>query len=283
MNKERYKTFNDFLLLASFALPTVGFLMTPKLNPFNNNNITIIGRFIVFLIYIIPTIVFILAIIELKKSNYNKSTFNISDFKGIKPEYIRIIFSFSVGVYFLLKGLYYLGIPILLISFDLLIITILNIRYCNKLIYSPWDNENRVSLEKLSKYNKSKGNASAWTEAIILAFPVVIVTSFPLLYFNVIGFNLITVCVYTLSLLAYFITTDAYKQTLDNKYNDFVEYRGKCVGYNSPGKGTVCVHIFEVFNTEDKRVTISSSKPIFKKGQVITLIIGMRSEKVINY
>lgn len=282
MNKKLYKDFNSLLLLASLIFPIVAFFLVPSANSFVGN-ISIIGKIVVFLIYIIPTIVFILAIREFKKSDYKKSEFKISDFKSIKLEYVRAIFSFVIGIYFLLNSLYYIGIPIILISIEMLFITILNIRYCNKLIFSPWDNENRVSLETLSKYNKLKGLGNRITEAVILGIGIIPLTSILLNYFNLLGFNLIAFCSYAVSFFIYFMTTDAYKQILDNKFNDFVEYRGRCIKFEQSGKGAGGAHTFEVLNTDSKFVYIGSSKRIFRNGQVITLIIGMRSGQVINY
>lgn len=285
LKNKKYITLSEYIYLISFILPFIAFIIIPSPNALDNN-LSFIEKIIVFIIYMIPTMLFFFCISEIKKNNKVKKRINMYILKKHCIEFLLFFLNGIVGIYLIKENFLYIGIPILLIALELIFIRYFNFTYYYKEIYNNElkDNKyNRLDIEELKKYNKWDGFLSSIMTGFCVFIPILVLMGMPLSYFNILGFNIITTIVYLILYVIIFILIAPGPQILDCKLNSFVRCQGTCIGYGQSGKGVGGYHTVKLSENNNQEITFSSERPIFRNGENVLLIIGVHSKQVIGF
>ena len=282
MNLKIYKTLNDIMKICSFILAIISVQIISNIH-FQQSDLPIVNKLIIFTIYMVPTILFILSILEFKKSNCIIKHPNIYDFKNIRVEYILFLFIGSIAIYILVNKYYFLGIYILLLAIEIIYMGFLNSAYLYKILVNPWDIAHRVRIEELGKYKKWRGFLYESLFSSITSLFIIIPIISLLVNWDLFGFNIITIGVVVVSFILYALNDRSFKQILDVKFNSFVKYEAKCIKRECSGKGTGGYYIVKVKDAYNIELSISFKDINLKEGQTINIIIGEKSHKIIDY
>lgn len=281
-----YMTLRQLIYITSFLLPNIAFLIIPSPYAFNDD-LSFIDKTIIFSIYMIPTILFLFCIKEIKirKKNIIKRKFNINIVKEEFLIIILILYSIIIGIYLSKNQFFYISVPIILIAIELIFIKIFNFFYLYDDLYYLWKYKKvkRLSENELKSYNKWEGFSTSLITIILYFIFILIPVSAPLIYFNILNFNLITVVTFIIVCSIFFISQEPFQQILDCKFNSFIKCQGVCVNYGQSGKGVGGYHTIKILEGYNKEITFSSKSCIFRTGEKVMIIIGVHSNKVIGF
>ena len=150
------------------------------------------------------------------------------------------LLSIIEGVYLLLNGFWYVGIPTIFMSIELIFCIILDFKINREkqLKLDIMFQEQRISLKELEKYDKWKGFYSSIFATLIVSILIMIPLLYPLLYLNLVPNMIYPYLIFCILFIYIFIDRMPYPQILDCKNNSFIKAKGICIGYEQPGKGT---------------------------------------------
>ena len=126
---EKKLSIKDSIYIFNFLLPNIAFLIIPSSNSIIPS-LTLIGKALVFILYLVPTFLFIGYIIKNKISfnEFRISNFKFKDLKGVRSNCMFFFLSIIEGVYLLLNGFWYVGIPTIFMSIELIFCIILDFK-----------------------------------------------------------------------------------------------------------------------------------------------------------
>ena len=281
---EEKLSIKDGIYIFNFLLPNIAFIIIPSPNSIIPS-LTLIGKGLVFLLYLIPTFLFI-RYIKKNKISFNEfkiSNFKFKDLKGVRLNCMLFLLSIIEGVYLSFNGFWYVGIPTILMSIELIPCIILDLRKKNEelLILNTLLQEYPISIEELERYDKWKGSYTGiiWTfiESIIIIEPLFL----PQIYFNLMPDTIYPYLIYCILYIYLFIDGIYYPRMLDCKNNSFIKAKGICISHEGVGKGVGWSYVVKIVGA-DMTVSVNTEKRIFTNRQVVTVIFGLHSKQVIR-
>ena len=198
----------------------------------------------------IPTILFFFCLREIKKIKRKiiKRKININILREEYFTSILVIYSIIIGMYLFKKQFFYISIPIMIIASEVFFIGIFNFSYSyNNLRYLWKHKEVKIIGEnELKRYNKWEGFISSLITTILYFTFILVPLSAPLIYFNILNFNIITSMLFIIACSIFFISQEPFQQILDCKFNSFIKCQGTCINYGQSGRGTGGYHTIKI-------------------------------------
>lgn len=285
---EENLSIKDSIYLFNFILPNIAFLIIPSPNSIIPS-LTLIGKGLVFLLYLIPTFLFIRYIKknEISFNNFKISGFKFKELKEVRSSFIVSLFSIVVGIYLLFNEFWYVGIPIIFMAIELIFCIILDFKiYIEKQLNLDIIFENQqISLEELDKYDKWKGFKDSIIGTLAQSICIITLLFLPKTYFNLRFDTTYRYLIYCVIFIYLFIDGIPFAQILDCKNNSFIKAKGVCIRYEKPRKGREARagrHIVKIVGT-DMTLPLKTDEEIYENKQVVTVIFGFNSKQVIGF
>lgn len=282
---EEKSLIKSFIYIFNFLLPNIAFIIIPSPNSIIPS-LTLMGKGLIFLLYLIPTFLFIGYI---KKNKISFNEFKISDFKfkalkKVRSSFIVFLFSIVVGIYLLSNEFWYVGLPIIFMAIELIICIILDFKvYIEKqLNLDIMFEKQQISLEELDKYDKWKGFKDSIIGTLAQSICIITLLFLPKTYFNLRFDTTYRYLIYCVIFIYIFIDGIPFEQILDCKNNSFIKAKGICSGYERPTKGRVGHHIVKIVGL-DMTLSLDTGEEVYENEQVVTVIFGLHSEQVIGF
>lgn len=257
--------------------------------PSKENNL-FIGDIIFSLIYMIPTLFFVITLVNIKAKSLN---YNLKNLKKCKLKILLMILGITLAIYISVINLWnlFFSIPIIITSIELVLVRYIEICSDKDFITSEWYArsklafknghiilKNRVSSEELEKCKNFKldGIFYDFIEALFVSFWFTGFILIPLNYFH-----LMTPKIVAIVYIFFFLKANFIWHIIDCKFNLFIEMTGICTKFSPRHRGLGGTYKIVDFN--NKNITsVVVDRRIYIKGDKVTVVYGALSGEAIR-
>lgn len=244
------------------------------------------------LIYMIPTIFFIITLVNIKATTLD---YNFKNFKKCKSKILLMFLGVVLAVYISILNIWnlFFAIPIILTSIELVLARYIEICSGKNFITLDWYNrknfnfknghiilKNKISSEELEIYKnlKWKNIFIEFMESFLLSIWLTGFLASTILYF----FNLITPKIISIIFIYFFLKRSFIWYIIDCKFNLFLKMTGICTDFSPRSRGLGGSYTITDFKNK-KIILIRVDREIYKKCDNITVVYGALSNVPIKF
>lgn len=244
----------------------------------------------------IPTLFFVITLVNIKAKNLN---YNLKNLKKCKSNILLMILGITLAIYVSVINVWnlFFSIPIIITSIELVLTRYIELCSDKEFVTSEWyarsnlefknghiTLKDKISSEELKIYKKFKWNEIflELEQSLALSFFFTMLAIIPLNYFNLMTPKYITI-VYIL----FFIKGGFIRHIIDYKFNLFTKMTGICVEITLASGGKEKrkpYYSHKIVDFKNKNITtIVLDRRTYKIGTRLTVIYGALSKTVIGF
>lgn len=261
--------------------------------PSNGNNNPLLSDIICFLIYMIPTLFFIITFVNIKTTSLD---FNLKNLKQCKFNILLMILGIVLATYIFIINVWniFFSIPIVLTSIELVLVRYMEICSSKDFITSKWYTKNnlkfqnchiilkdRIDPEELELYKKFKWNGIffEFIQSLAISFASSVLFLIPLDYFHLNDFKFIGIIS-----IYFFLKGGFIQHIIDCKFNLFTKMTGICVEITPLGAKMSINYRHKIVDFKNKNITsVILPRKTYKIGTRLTVVYGALSGSIIRF